>query len=190
MLLNSQPGYDWEDGRIQRYFAGAAERAHTYGYRLEKFLLNATASLHAHDLHSPRRNNTASCSAAAARRQGARLRLGSVFRRPRWQHAGAAVARDGRYGALPQHAHAVPSWRAAATGIGLVIDRTTDHRAAQMVLRLPGRTAHWTRLVRVPASSTTEPGPDRHPTTVAISRLSQEHRLDALDTSITASSRR
>ncbi|MBI5382281.1 MAG: LacI family DNA-binding transcriptional regulator [Opitutae bacterium] len=41
-MVNWQPGYDWESGPYYSgYFAGAAERAKAYGYRLERFLLNA-----------------------------------------------------------------------------------------------------------------------------------------------------
>ncbi|MES2694074.1 MAG: LacI family transcriptional regulator, partial [Verrucomicrobiota bacterium] len=41
-IVNSQPGYQWEDGPYySSYFAGAATRANVHGYHLEKFILNA-----------------------------------------------------------------------------------------------------------------------------------------------------
>ncbi len=188
-MVNSQAGYDWEDGPYYRaYFAGAAERAHTYGYRLEKFQLNAdgvgaprmTSILHARNITGillcpqPR----AGMELDFAWEQFSAVTLGYTLVRPLLATVASAHFLNTR--------HAVRELaRRGYRRIGLVIDRITDQRCGSNVFagflveqQLDGNLAH------VPGFLDYEPGPARQPDYGRKLRTYiQEHRLDALVTS-------
>jgi len=188
-LVNSQPGYDWEDGPYySAYFAGAAERAQTYGYRLEKFLLNTegvTAPRMASILQA---RNIAGILLCPQPRAGMELdfawdqfsavTFGYTLVKPLLATVASAHFLNTR--------HAVRELaRRGYKRIGLVIDRTTDRRCGSNVFA--GYLVEQQlddNLVAVPGFLDYEPGPQRLPDYgKKLRAYIRQHRLDAIVTS-------
>ncbi len=188
-LVNSQPGYDWETGPYySAYFAGAAERAHTYGYRLEKFLLNAEgvgAARMASILHARNITGILLCPQPRAGMeldfawdQFSAVTFGYTLVRPLLATVASAHFLNTR--------HAVRELaRRGYKRIGLVIDRVTDRRCGSNVFA--GHLVEQEldkNLAAVPGFLDYEPGPARQPDYgPKLRAYIREHRLDAIVTS-------
>ena len=136
-MVNSLPGYDWENGPYySAYFAGADERARSYGYRLEKFLLNQdgvnvprmASILHARNITGillcpqPR----AGMELAFPWDQFSAVTFGYTLVKPLLATVASAHFLNTRH-AMRELA------RRGYRRIGLVIDRVTDHRCGSNV---------------------------------------------------------
>lgn len=188
-LVNWQPGYDWEDGPYySAYFAGAAERALTYGYRLEKCLLNVdgvSASRMASIFHARNITGILLCPQPRAGMeldfawdQFSAVTFGYTLVRPLLATVASAHFLNTR--------HAVRELaRRGYKRIGLVIDRVTDRRCGSNVFA--GYLVEQqldNDLVPVPAFLDYEPGPVRQPDYgQKLCAYVREHRLDAIVTS-------
>lgn len=188
-LVNWQPGYDWEDGPYySAYFSGAAERARTYGYRLEKFLLNVDGVGPGRMASILRARNITGILLCPQPRAGIELdfawdqfsavTFGYTLVRPLLATVASAHFLNTR--------HAVRELaRRGYRRIGLVIDRTTDRRCGSNVFA--GYLVEQQldeNLVTVPGFLDYEPGPARQPDYgPKLKAYIREHRLDALITS-------
>ena len=188
-LVNSQPGYDWENGPYySAYFSGAAERARTYGYRLEKFLLNVDgvgAARMAGILHARNITGILLCPQPQAGTeldfawdQFSAVTFGYTLVRPLLATVASAHFLNTR--------HAVHELaRRGYRRIGLVIDRTTDQRCGSNVFAGYLVEQQLDRqLVTVPGFLDYEPGAARLPDYgKKLAAYVKEHRLDAIVTS-------
>ena len=189
-LVNAQTGYDWEQGPYYTsYFAGAATRATTHGYHLEKFGLNSNGITRAR-LHSIfRARNVKGLLLCPQPRAGstmdfpwddfASVTFGYTLVSPLLHTVASAHFLNTR--------HVVRELAARGyTRIGLVIDRTTDRRCGSNVYA--GYLIEQTldeRLVRLPAFLDHEPAHVREEKDYGhkLREYVTEHRLDALLTS-------
>jgi LacI family transcriptional regulator/LacI family repressor for deo operon, udp, cdd, tsx, nupC, and nupG len=136
-LVNAQPGYDWETGPYYaHYYSGAAERASSYGYRLEKFALNANGITRARLQSILRARNVGGLLLCPQPRAGttmdfawddfASVTFGYSLASPLLHTVASAHFLNTR--------HVVRELAARGyTRIGLVIDRTTDRRCGSNV---------------------------------------------------------
>jgi DNA-binding LacI/PurR family transcriptional regulator len=188
-LVNCQPGYDWETGPYySAYFAGAAERAQTYGYRLEKFLLNSEGVNAARMTSILRARNVTGLLLCPQPRAGMELdfpweqfsavTLGYTLIKPLLSTVASAHFLNTR--------HAVRELaRRGYRRIGLVIDRVTDQRCGSNVFAgyLIEQQLDAT-LVPVPGFLDYEPGDSRRPDYAQkLSVYLRKNRIDALVTS-------
>lgn len=188
-LVNWQAGYDWESGPYySAYFAGAAERAHTYGYRLEKFLLNVDG------VTAPRMTSILKARNVAGLLLCPQPRAGMEFEFP-WENFSAVTLGYTLIKPLLSTVasahflntrHAVQELaRRGYRRIGLVIDRVTDQRCGSNVFA--GYLVEQQldpALVSVPAFLDYEPGDSQQPGYgEKLSRYLKQNRIDALVTS-------
>ena len=189
-LVNAQPGYDWEQGPYySSYFAGAATRAASHGYHLEKFSLN-THGISRSRLHSIlTARNVKGLLLCPQPRAGtsmdfvwddfAAVTFGYTLVSPLLHTVASAHFLNTR--------HVVRELAARGyTRIGLVIDRTTDRRCGSNVYA--GFLIEQEldeRLVRLPAFLDHDPVQIREEKDYGrkLHQYVKEHQLDALLTS-------
>lgn len=188
-VVNAQSGYQWENGPYYiSYFAGAATRAATHGYHLEKFVLNADGITGARLAAILRARNVAGLLLCPQPRAGmsmdfawedfAAVTFGYTLVSPLLNTVASAHFLNTRHVVREL---AVRGYKK----IGLVIDRTTDRRCGSNVYA--GFLVEQElddRLTRVPAFLDFEPENTRQkdygPKLAAYVR---KHRLDAIVTS-------
>jgi DNA-binding LacI/PurR family transcriptional regulator len=189
-LVNAQSGYDWEQGPYySSYFAGAATRAATYGYHLEKFSLNTNGITRTRLQSILLARNVQGLLLCPQPRAGMSMEFA-------WENFAAVTF---GYSLISPLLHTVASAHflntrhvvreLAARGytrIGLVIDRTTDRRCGSNVYA--GFLIEQVldeRLERLPAFLDHDPVQIREEKDYGrkLHRYIEEHRLDALLTS-------
>jgi DNA-binding LacI/PurR family transcriptional regulator len=189
-LVNAQPGYNWEEGPYySSYFAGAATRAATYGYHLEKFGINANGITRSRLQSILRARNVKGLLLCPQPRAGMSLEFA-------WEEFAAVTF---GYTLVSPLLHTVASAHflntrhvvreLAARGytrIGLVIDRTTDRRCGSNVYA--GFLIEQQldeRLLHLPAFLDHEPAQVREEKAYGrkLHQYIEEYQLDALLTS-------
>lgn len=189
-LVNVQPGYDWEQGPYySSYFAGAATRAASYGYHLEKCALNANGITRSRLQSILRARNVGGLLLCPQPRAGMSMEFA-------WDDFSSVTL---GYSLVSPLLHTVASahflntrhvvCELAARGyqrIGLAIDRTTDRRCGSNVYAgFLIEQALDDRLERLPAFLDHEPVQTRELKDYGkrLHRYIEEHHLDALLTS-------
>jgi LacI family transcriptional regulator/LacI family repressor for deo operon, udp, cdd, tsx, nupC, and nupG len=189
-LVNFQPGYDWEKGPYYSdYFAGAATRAASYGYHLEKFAVNAKGLTRSRLQSILRARNVDGLLLCPQPRAGMSMEFA-------WEDFASVTF---GYSLVSPVLHTVASAHflntrhvvreLAARGytrIGLVIDRTTDRRCGSNVYA--GFLIEQEldeRLEHLPAFLDHDPVQTREVKDYGrkLHRYIEEHQLDALLTS-------